>query len=600
MADQSVTGSCQQCGRKYALRVPGPGSGDLELQRVAEVFGWCVECGQLVGRACCWGSARTCARCADARATAGDAKSGFAALGAARAAVRHLDGTGAGFAAVEDAVAGTLGARPNAALGAWQVTWLVAGALRARIDGAADAATWSVRAIPPAEVERAAELEEELGMVAASLEGRWVSLTEVITEAGRRLARRRTHNERRRRLGLADGSAQPTPLPVAADADAAPRPGTARGRVAFRVPVAIHAPVTATEAPTASQTAAPVATPDSVDDVPVGLPRRSPARGRVTSRVPIAIDAPSPSRLAVATTATATEAPPAPTTRTPPTAPPDAPGQSNAPIPAAPARAPEPAAGGASGRRRGTAAVALVAIVGIALAGGMVAGVIGPIGSDSEDAGGRAPSTTPAPSSDAAIAAPGSATPPSPQESPTGSDVRPPTVITVDLHPVGPLDPEELPFTRIIGAPEVATFPTSFDRSLRLTGTAAGFCVALASASTSRAQSMGFDLHLRKAGGLGRLAVGLPPNGPASATGLAIDLAALGGLDPEAWYRLTVTGGEPGRLEVTGVEDDRLVLEAELGGDATMVPVSTDEVCIHASLQSPEASLLVDNLRVDR
>jgi hypothetical protein len=42
------------------------------------------------------------------------------------------------------------------------------------------------------------------------------------------------------------------------------------------------------------------------------------------------------------------------------------------------------------------------------------------------------------------------------------------------------------------------------------------------------------------------------------------------------------------------------VLEAELGTDATIVPIPTDEVCIHSSLQSSEASLLVDNLRVDR
>lgn len=479
MADQSVTGSCQQCGRKYALRVPEPGSGDLELQRVAEVFGWCVECGELVGRACCWGSALTCARCAEARATAGDTKSGFAALGAARAAVRQLDGTGAGFAAVEDAVAGTLGARPNAAVGAWQVTWVVAGALRARIDRATDAATWWVRAIPPAEVERGAELEEELGIVAASLEGRWGSLTEVITEAGRRIARRRAHNERRRRLGLADGAAEPTPLPAAVDADAAPRPDTVRGRVAFRVPVAIHAPPTPTEAPTASSTATPVATPDSVDAVPVAPPRLNPPRGRATSRVPIAIDAPPPSRRAVPTidtpAATPTEAPYAPTlTPPPPTAKVPAAtrsiaavgaptrerssptttarahrsrrataaqGQSSAAASVAPAMAPEPAAGPTDGRRRAAVAVALVAIIGLALVAGMLAGVIDLLGSDSEQAREGVLSGTSAPS----------------------------------------------------------------------TGSGATAATETASSSSGGASSMAFDLHLGKAGGVGRLAFALPP-----------------------------------------------------------------------------------------
>lgn len=172
MLGQPVTGSCEQCGRTYALHVPVPGSGDLKFQRVAEFFGWCVECEQLVGRTCCWGPGQSCARCARARSASGDAGSAFAALGAIRAAVRHVDGTAAEFTAVEDAVARSGEADAGSVIGTWEDIWLAAGLLKTRLDDSRDAAASWLRAIPPDEGERVVELQDELGALATSLDAR--------------------------------------------------------------------------------------------------------------------------------------------------------------------------------------------------------------------------------------------------------------------------------------------------------------------------------------------------------------------------------------------------------------------------------------------
>ena len=245
--------------------------------------------------------------------------------------------------------------------------------------------------------------------------------------------------------------------------------------------------------------------------------------------------------------------------------------------------------------------MALIVMVGMVLIGSVLAAAIGLLGRDP----GLGDSD-----SDVPAAADGDTggTPPmrsasaqaSPRQSPSGSIMPSSIVVTVDLHPIGSLDPDELPITRVIGSPEVAAFPTPFDRSLRLTGEAAGLCIGLSSPSRGSPSSIAFDIHLGEAGPGGRLVVALPATEGGQATGLALDLVTLEQLNREAWYRLTVTAeGAAGRLKVTRVGNSQPLLEAQLGGDATITPTPTDGACIRASLSAPEASLFVDNLTVE-
>lgn len=544
MPDGPVTGSCEQCGRKYALIVPEAGSGDLALERMTALFSSCAECGQLVGRDCCWGSDRSCVRCARARAASGEVTGGFAALGAARAAVRQLDGTSAHFSAVEATISATADAG-STPMDAWERSWLAAGVLRARIEGSRDAARSWLRALPPGEDERATELHEELLAVEASLQAKWRSIEEALRVAGQRLARR--PGLRRRAAATAIGQRPSVPAAVAV---ALPIPIAAPDRVVIHV-----------------QTPVPTRSSSQLAVVSSGAPTSAPVRPMEPAPIP-APARPDP-RAEWA-------GPSVPTAMVP------------AEMTAPPAMTSERAG------RPGRAAGLLIAVAALGLAAGIFAvnRLPGAVANRTSD-----PAGVTDPGVDATAAAGIEA--PLPSTS-AGAPASPPIVITVDHHRVGPLDPEEHPFTRIIGAPEVAAFPTPFDRSLRLPGVASGFCFALSPLSEGGASSMAFDLHLGESPGVGRLTFALPHDGSAAA-GLGLDLATFGELDHEAWYRLTVTGGgTPGRVEVTALGDPRPLLSAELGGDATFVPMRTDEVCIQASHESPEASLLIDNLRVDR
>lgn len=563
---------------------------------MAEVFGWCVECGRFVGRACCWGPGQSCTRCADARAASGDAGSGFAALGAARAAVRQMDGTVAEFAAVEDAVARAGGADTATAFDAWGGTWLAAGWLRTRIDSSREAARSWLRLIPPAEVERTAELEDELGVVAASLRARWGSLTRVIADAGAGLARREA---RRRPLGPTALGSEPTPRPVAAVAASVPLPIRPPDRITVRVATTTReaAPATPTARPTTAETRTPTTA------AVLAPPKAAVVRPTLRRSSSASVARPPPAQRQVGIPRAHPDAAPAPErVRTEPARPEQAQTERAQSGPAAvavpaqrePAR-PEPSVAGNGARRRRTVTAALIVGVGLVLGGVLLAGTIGPLARDSDGVPDReADLPAGAVGEGGSAASLAASTPSSPPRSRS-------TFVTFDLHPVGLLDPEEVPITRIIGAPEVAPFPTPFDRSLRLVGEAAGVCIEHASPSQADAPSMAFDLHLGEAGAGGTLAFALPATGDGPAVGLALDLAMLDQLDRDSWYRLTVTGADQGgRLEVTPVGGDRPTLGVELGVDPTIVPTSTDELCIQSALKASEASVFVDNLRADR
>jgi hypothetical protein len=258
-----------------------------------------------------------------------------------------------------------------------------------------------------------------------------------------------------------------------------------------------------------------------------------------------------------------------------------------------------PATAATKERRRGARPIVVVAVVALVLAGlAVVAASIGGL----TDSGRIGEQATDAPAAAEGLASTTRASPlaPTPQASPRAG-TAPMAVLNVDLHPIGPPDPDELPITRVVGSVEIAAFPTAFDRSLRFAGTVAGLCVQRPP-SQEAAISVAFDLHLGEAGAGGRLHVTMDPAPAVPAIGLVVELEALAGLDQEAWHRLVVTGdGEGGgRLEVTPVGSDRPVLDAELGLDPTVAPASSDETCVHASLASSDAAVFLDNLQVDR
>ena len=480
------------------------------------------------------------------------------------------------FTAVEDAVAKTGGADAGAVIETWEDIWLAAGLLKTRLDDSRDAAASWLRAIPPDEVERVSELEGELGALATSLDARWRSLTEGITDAGRRLATLLPNDDQQdvpRGGADADGAASApgvAPIPVAAVAVPVPVPVRPPDRVTILIPADVHTPSTA------ARTAGITLRPTSGPAVTV-----------------------SPSSTASATLGRSSPDPrPRPLPARPP---PDASGPGLR-IGAPGRRARQgPANTGSGPRRRRLAAMALTVIGATAVIGSVLAAIIGPLGGDAGV--GNSESEVPAAAGGDARATPSMrslAAQSSPRLSPSGTSIPSSNVVTVDLHPIGALDPQELPITRIIGSPEVAAFPTPFDRSLRLTGGAAGLCIGLASSSPERPSSIAFDIQLGEAGAGGRLVFALPATEGGQVSGLALDLARLEQLDREAWYRLTVTAeGTAGRLEVSQVENAGPVLEADLAGDATIDPTPDDEACVSASLSASDASVFVDNLSVE-
>ena len=242
--------------------------------------------------------------------------------------------------------------------------------------------------------------------------------------------------------------------------------------------------------------------------------------------------------------------------------------------------------------------VAALVIVGMVAVGGLVAGAIGPL-LTAWGIGGDPARELPAGvdrSPDAAVASRTGSTPTSAPASTSGTDTLIPLLVTFDLHPVGPLDPEELPLTRVIGTPEVAAFPTSFDRSLRLAGNT-GVCLELPQAAADDAASIAFDLHLGNAGSGGSLLFVLPTLEDTQ----VFDLVALPESDPNRWYRVVVTGSsDAGRIAVTPLGADQPILEAVLDADRTIGPTSSREACVQSMLVPDDAALHVDNLRAER
>ena len=112
---------------------------------------------------------------------------------------------------------------------------------------------------------------------------------------------------------------------------------------------------------------------------------------------------------------------------------------------------------------------------------------------------------------------------------------------------------------------------------------------------------MTVDVYPGDVGEGGRLDVVLASVGSEKAIDLSFDLETLVELHRDAWYRLAYAmDGGAGQVTVNMPGDHRPVLEVQLSVDPTSLQTSPDEACLQSSLASAEASVLIDNLSVDR
>jgi hypothetical protein len=492
-----------------------------------------------------------------------------------------LDGAAVEFSKVEEALDAVSSTDAAAAIRAWDDAWLAAGTLDTRLDSMREATAALLRAVPSDETERSLELEHELSALTESQAERWRSITDGLVEAGRRLPA---------------GHAPETILPAGSGS------------------------------PSSGPTRVPTSTPAIAVAVP--LPIHVPDR-RTISVTPARRSRSGAAAVPVAATASSTKAPTVVRTKGGPSSPPQTavvpevrPGKTLIPAPppvgatAAPApavrvtsREDRSAAGGmrvssvgTGARRRGKAVAAFAVVVGLAAIGGMLAVSLGQLGQDvgSEVTTNDGPVGGAGGDPSASAATRAATASPSTSGAGSGSATAPPLFVTFDLHPVGPVDPVELPIARIIGTPEVVPFPTPFDRSLRLTGAAAGACFELPAPETTGASSMAFDVYLGEVASNGTLVIVLAADDGAAAIPLTVDLSVAGELDRDTWYRVEVTStGDSGQLMVTPVGGGQAILEATLSADPTISPTSTDRACIQSALPDA-ASIFVDNLRVER
>jgi hypothetical protein len=639
MRERPATGSCERCGRAYALLIPEPGSGSLNLDRIAAQVGWCAECGRFVGRACCVAQRGACSACANAPTVGpGDGEGApLAELAAARGAIRLLDGLMPHVASVEEMLARTDDEELTAALSAWEDAWLAAGQLHVRIESGKSAAVRHLQAASGAEPDRTRDLEQEFGTVLGWVEGEWHRTIVSLAEAGRRLRARHGAARPAAPAAAPPLAAAPAPSPMSttpmptAVPEAVPAPRIVSqakaDRPAPRQPSRRPAATTATTA-SAPTIAVPVARERRA--VPVGRPSTAAAAGEGAPTRASTVASPVGSRATPRGAAPSTHGPPAqrPAERdTPPRgdadkAPPPAvhaepskvlrvtirPAVHSAaapPVESPVGRRQEGEAEAdavrrpASRRRRanGAAALLLLTLVVAVLLVGAVAATWG--GSflgggpsardDGRDAAARVPaaaggpSTTPtdgAPSVDAAAS--------------SQIAIRPALSLDFDRHPVGPIASPDLPLVGTRGTVEVVPLPSAFDRSVRFNGPSAGACFDAGSIVPDGRLLV--DLMLDGSSEVA-LTVRVPPTPDAGAVELTVRLREAGGVPAGGWHRLRIAlAADHDRVTVASL-DGGSALEATVT-DGSVVALPEGGVCLALSFDEAGASALVDNLRL--
>lgn len=548
MTERPVTGSCERCGRAHDLLIPEPGSGDLHIQRIAARFAWCAGCDRLVGLSCCWdGGAGLCADCATAlgRQELTDESLTRGALGAIASAAVSL-------AAVEARLRKMPVRNEDRARNAWEDAWLEAGALIVRATSAARVVR---RRGPPASDGAMDRL--------ATLGATWA-------------ARSRSMDDRLHRVGLrihALSVMAAPPLAVAAGTvadDRPPRPA-ARGSV-----TTLAAPRTATSRQRVASAPLRSLAPVAVTSGPVARPASRDA-GTAPDRVPSprGSAAPMPRQTPV----------PRPVPRARVVAVPVTPVVAPAPLP-------QPAASGQATSGRGLRVLVVVVVVLLTLIGaGIAAATL-----DVQGGGGEpAASPTAAAGLPTGTGAAGtSASPP-----PPSAGARPPasaSSVTFDGEPLGPLGSDADGIALVLGAPEVAALPTSFDRSLRLAAAGDGVCL-IGPPGGAPARAVTIDVLTGDEPGAD---LGIVPSHRATDS-VTLALGQIPGVAPNAWYRLRVAWAEDGAisLEVHERDGGRAVHSAELDAAPPPDHPGAGSVCVEARQASAEGAVHLDNVRVE-
>lgn len=594
MEEKRATGTCEQCGRTYDLRIPVPGSRDLAFERVEAAFGWCVGCRRFIGRACCWRPGPRCVRCAvAAEARPADAEAGgFAALASTRAVVREFEGAAADFGPVERALVVARGSDARSALGAWEDAWLAAAALRARLDSLRGAAALNLRSLPTTEAERATEIAADLTEAVRAHRARWRSIASQLAETGKRLGP----------PALSPAEVR-TPSPPNASVRRTPPPGTVRAEPALEFrPIAVAPASTRVPIPVArSYPSVPQQARGTETVVGTRTPTQVTARAEAPARPTSQPGAPAAPPREAPTRAGAAVVTPRPQL-TPDRLPRPGPLAHAAPVPHAPVepasavRAPKVAvrvsAAGSAPRRRhliafGLAAAALaVTIVALAAIVRLPPSNLERDGDSDLPAVGAGSSTA---ATSTAIASPSRS---------SGSEVPINGPIGFDHQRMGPLGPSDLPFVRVIGDPEVAAFPTPFDRSLRLMSPSSALCLPIPGDPDGGTSSISFDLYLGAAGTDGNVGLSMSP---AEADQLAVALAALDGVDRERWYHASVGHeGDEWVLVLTVLDTGMRAIELPVAADPSVVRAETGEACVGWSTRATDGWIFVDNVSVDR
>jgi hypothetical protein len=147
----------------------------------------------------------------------------------------------------------------------------------------------------------------------------------------------------------------------------------------------------------------------------------------------------------------------------------------------------------------------------------------------------------------------------------------------------------------VLGAPEVAALPTSFDRSLWLGAGGDGVCLS-GPTGGSGVRAVAFDVLVDGPGA----DLVLTPTHRASET-VTVEFDEIAGLDRGAWYRLRVVWDEDGAisLDVAERRGDETIHHAALRPSARADPSAPGPFCIEAGHVPDGAGLNLDNIRVE-
>ena len=605
--ERPVTGSCERCARGHDLLIPEPGSGDLDFPRIGARFSWCAGCARVVGRTCCWdSSAGLCADCAALRAvpqrSLSDAVLARNALSGLTAATESMD-------ALEERLHRLPVTDESEARNGWEDAWLEAGVVIVRAESAAEIASarGAAASVTPANTHW---LTDELATLGAAWEDRRRAAADGLERTGLRIrslgaltlpaaapaaspAERQmvavpvnrtlspvTHLPvRETALVGARPSAPPRPEPrAAAHPSATPRP-PARARPGGR-PVAPARPDAAVEQAPGPPAARRLARPPGLASVPPPPAEPVVLDDRHRSRRPVRPAEPPPRGRVARPVGAVPSRPPRPARGAPPR-----------PVAAAARPTPAPAVRPSTMPRSGRAAVvltvALLALIGAVVAALSIADRLGgavepspravaPVASpQGSEAGGGAPS----PSADATTTG-----------APSGETAA---AVTFDAERIGPLAADAAGIARVLGLPEVAAFPTSFDRSLLLASPGSGACLVGVAGEPARSLAIDLRTGSRTQGTL-RIT---PTDRPHEV--VVLEPGAIG-LEPETWYSVQVAWvNGTVNLEVRERDDGRAVHRGTLApatGDAQ--PPGSGALCLEALGVSEATVMHIDNGRV--